>query len=114
IAGTGLGHRFRCGRVPDGAGCDDAGDRRHGTPVAEGQMTEILLASAIAVLTACGLYLTFQRRSFPVILGTTLLSYAVNLFLFASGRLVSGRPPIAGLDTPTDPIPQALVLTAIV
>ena len=77
-------------------------------------MTEMLIASAIAVLTACGLYLMFQRRSFPVILGATLLSYAVNFFLFASGRLVSGRPPLVGLETPTDPIPQALVLTAIV
>ena len=77
---------------------------------------EALVASAIGVLTAAGVYLILRRRSFPVIVGTVLLSYAVNLFLFASGRLAIDLPPIyskyaAGY---TDPLPQALVLTAIV
>ena len=77
---------------------------------------EALLASAIGVLTACGLYLTLRLRSFPVIVGLSLLSYAVNLFLFASGRLAIGLPPILSPDAAgyTDPLPQALVLTAIV
>ena len=46
----------------------------------------------------------------------TMLSYATNLFLFATGRLVVDRPPILqdGAAGYTDPIPQALVLTAIV
>lgn len=78
---------------------------------------ELLVASAIGVLTACGLYLLVRMRTFPVILGLSLLTYAVNVFLFASGRLVVGAPPIlnkyADL-TYTDPLPQALVLTAIV
>ncbi len=78
-------------------------------------MTELLIALAIGTLTACGLYLMLRRRSFPVILGLSLLSYAVNLFLFASGRLAPGQPPIIGASAaPTDPLPQALVLTAIV
>ena len=55
---------------------------------------ELLVASAIGVLTACGLYLVFRLRTFPVILGISLLTYAVNVFLFASGRLVIGAPPI--------------------
>jgi multicomponent K+:H+ antiporter subunit C len=56
------------------------------------------------------------RRTFPVVLGLTFLSYAVNLFLFAMGRLTIGRPPVIGTGLPgyTDPVPQALVLTAIV
>ena len=77
---------------------------------------EILLSLAIGVLTACGVYLLLRAQTFPVVLGLTLLSYAVNLFLFASGRLVEGRPPIiaAGQTGYADPLPQALVLTAIV
>ena len=74
-----------------------------------------LAAVAVAVLVACGVYLVLRGRTFPVAIGLSLLSYAVNLFLFASGRLVSGAPPIAGTGLPTaDPLPQALVLTAIV
>ena len=78
---------------------------------------ELLVASAIGVLTACGLYLVFRLRTFPVILGISLLTYAVNVFLFASGRLVIGAPPILDKTADiayTDPLPQALVLPAIV
>jgi multicomponent K+:H+ antiporter subunit C len=79
---------------------------------------ELLVASAIGVLTAAGLYLVFRLRTFPVIIGLSLLTYAVNVFLFASGRLTVGAPPILqkGVEgvTYTDPLPQALVLTAIV
>jgi multicomponent K+:H+ antiporter subunit C len=77
---------------------------------------EVLVASAIAVLTAAGIYLILRLRAFPVILGTAMLSYAVNMFLFSTGRLAVNMPPIlSGYDgTYTDPLPQALVLTAIV
>ena len=77
---------------------------------------EALVASAIAFLTAAGIYLILRRHSFPVIIGTAFLSYAVNLFLFAMGRLVIDEPPIiaAGQTSYADPLPQALVLTAIV
>ncbi len=76
---------------------------------------EILFAVAIGILTATGVYLLLRARTFPVVLGLTLLSYAVNLFLFSSGGLVSGQPPvIVDGASYTDPLPQALVLTAIV
>jgi len=77
---------------------------------------EILVASAIGVLTAAGVYLILRMRAFPVILGTAMLSYAVNVFLFSAGRLAVNAPPILrdGVEIYTDPLPQALVLTAIV
>lgn len=77
---------------------------------------EFLVASAVGVLTTCGIYLMLQRRSFPVILGLSLLSYAVNLFIFTAGRLAPDLPPIISKTALgyTDPLPQALVLTAIV
>lgn len=76
---------------------------------------EILLAIAVAVLTTCGVFLVLRARTFPVLLGLTLLAYAVNLFLFASGRLRIDAPPLIGAGAVyADPLPQALVLTAIV
>lgn len=76
---------------------------------------EALVASAIGVMTAAAIYLILRRRSFAVVLGMTMLSYAINLFLFATGRLVVDRPPILRDGASyTDPLPQALVLTAIV
>lgn len=77
---------------------------------------ELLIASAIAVLTAAGVYLVLRGRTFPVVLGLAFLSYAINLFLFAMGRLVIDQPPIydKAATAYTDPLPQALVLTAIV
>jgi multicomponent K+:H+ antiporter subunit C len=77
---------------------------------------EALVASAIGLLTAAGIYLILRLRTFPVIVGTAMLSYAVNVFLFASGRLARDLPPIISKDAAayTDPLPQALVLTAIV
>lgn len=77
---------------------------------------ELLVASAIGVLTAAGIYMVLRQRTFPVIIGTSLLSYAVNVFLFASGRLAVNAPPVLrdGFNVYADPLPQALVLTAIV
>ncbi|TNF19869.1 MAG: Na+/H+ antiporter subunit C [Rhodobacteraceae bacterium] len=77
---------------------------------------ELLVASAIGILTAGGIYLMLRLRTFPVILGISLLTYAVNVFLFASGRLTVGAAPILRDDVSgyADPLPQALVLTAIV
>ena len=78
---------------------------------------EIIVASTVGILTAGGVYLLLRLRTFPVILGLALLSYAVNVFLFASGRLAIDMSPILskyGDGTYTDPLPQALVLTAIV
>jgi multicomponent K+:H+ antiporter subunit C len=76
---------------------------------------EALISIIIAVLTGCGVYLMLRARTFPVIVGLTLLSYAVNLFIFVMGRLHSGAPAVIGAgERYTDPLPQALVLTAIV
>lgn len=77
---------------------------------------ELLLASGIGVLTSAGAWLLLRARTFPVMLGLTLLSYAVNLFIFSMGRLAIGAPPIIrdGFERYADPLPQALVLTAIV
>ena len=83
-------------------------------------MLELAVATSIGALTAGGVWLLLRARSFDVILGLTLLSYAVNVLIFSMGRLVVGKPPIivAGLEPTlanhTDPLPQALVLTAIV
>ncbi|MDT8364729.1 MAG: Na+/H+ antiporter subunit C [Nitrosomonas sp.] len=77
---------------------------------------EALVAIIIGTLTACGVYLTLRERTFPVVLGLTFLSYAANIFLLAMGRLTIGAPPVIAQarETYADPIPQALVLTAIV
>lgn len=77
---------------------------------------EMLVASAVGLLTAAGVYLLLRRRTFSVILGLALLSYAINAFLFAMGRLAVNLPPVISRAATayTDPLPQALVLTAIV
>ncbi len=77
---------------------------------------ELLVATAIGMLTAAGIYLVLRQRTFPVIIGISLLTYAVNVFLFASGRLAVNLPPVLTKSATeyTDPLPQALVLTAIV
>jgi multicomponent K+:H+ antiporter subunit C len=77
---------------------------------------EFLMATGVGALTAVGLYLILLRRTFPVVVGLSFLSYAVNVFLFTMGRLAVNRPPIVS-DAAVgyaDPLPQALVLTAIV
>ena len=76
---------------------------------------EFLVATGIGFVVACGIYLLLRGRSFTVVLGLTLLGYAVNVFIFAMGRLWSAAPPILqGREPVADPLPQALVLTAIV
>lgn len=76
---------------------------------------EILFAITLGIMTACGVYLLLRARIVPVVLGLTLLSYAVNLFIFAMGRLQQTVPAVLGKGAPyADPVPQALVLTAIV
>jgi multicomponent K+:H+ antiporter subunit C len=81
---------------------------------------EFLVASAIGATTAAGIYLILRLRTFAVVLGMTMLTYAINAFLFTTGRLVVNMPPILhghgeiNVADYTDPLPQALVLTAIV
>ena len=76
---------------------------------------EMLVATAIAALAAAGIYLCLRGRTFPVVLGLAMLSYAINVFLFAMGRIHVNAPAVlTETAQATDPLPQALVLTAIV
>lgn len=81
---------------------------------------EVLLALSIGVLTGCGVWLVLRPRTFQVLIGFSLLAYAVNLFIFSMGSLSIGNEPIIRPGAPpdlfnyTDPLPQALALTAIV
>ena len=73
---------------------------------------EFLLASSIGLLTATGIYLILRARTFPVVLGLVMIGYAVNLFLFAMGRLQVNAPAVLTETTKvTDPLPQALRLS---
>lgn len=81
---------------------------------------EAVIAIAIGVLFGSGVWLILRPRTFQVITGLLLISYAVNLFIFIMGRLSLDKPPLT-LDGKVfdpslyaDPVPQALVLTAIV
>ena len=81
---------------------------------------EMILAIAIGVLGGSGVWLVLRPRTFQVLMGLALLSYAVNLFIFAMGSLSLDKEPIVqpglvpNLENYADPLPQALVLTAIV
>lgn len=77
---------------------------------------ELLIALTLGVLVGSGVYLLLRGRTFPVVLGLSLLSYAVNLLIFVMGRLRTAEPPIltGAVTQVADPLPQALVLTAIV
>lgn len=81
---------------------------------------EIILVITIGILYSAGIYLLLRRSITKLILGIIFLSNATNLIVFISGGLVTGHPPFikghaeeppAGI---ADPLPQALVLTAIV
>jgi len=81
---------------------------------------EVLLAVVIGVLYAAGLYLMMRRNIAKFVIGLTLLSHGANLLIFVAGGLSRGAPPVIpeGLERPAgliaDPLPQALILTAIV
>lgn len=81
---------------------------------------ELILAIGIGVLTGSGVWLLLRPRTFQVIIGLSLIGYGVNLFIFGMGRLRMNAPPILANGAAVnpadyaDPLPQALVLTAIV
>ena len=81
---------------------------------------EVVISVGIGVLVAAGVWLVLRPRTFQVLIGLTLLSYATNLFIFSVGSLSLDKEPVvrpglpANLENYTDPIPQSLVLTAIV
>ncbi|MCC7423672.1 MAG: Na+/H+ antiporter subunit C [Planctomycetaceae bacterium] len=79
-----------------------------------------LLAIVVGCLYAAGVYMMLRRSLFKLILGLVFLSHGANLLIFTVGGLTRGRPPVVppgatGLAVPSaDPLPQALILTAIV
>ena len=81
---------------------------------------EVVLALVIGVLGGAGVWLVLRPRTYQVIMGLALLSYSVNLFIFSMGSLFINKPPLVAAGVPpdldhyTDPMPQSLVLTAIV
>jgi multicomponent K+:H+ antiporter subunit C len=81
---------------------------------------EVVLSLAIGVLGSAGVWLILRPRTFQALIGLSLLSYAVNLFIFSVGSLTLDQEPIVRmgvqptLDNYSDPLPQSLVLTAIV
>src|SRR3712207_2900953 len=81
---------------------------------------EGLLALASGVLYAAGTYLMLRRRLAQLIIGLGLLANGTNLLIFTAGGLTRARPPVvpdgavALEQTYADPVPQALILTAIV
>lgn len=81
---------------------------------------EFILAILIGGLYACGVYMILRRSAVKVILGLALLSQAANLLIFTAAGLTQAHPPLIDADAETltqpyaDPLPQALILTAIV
>ncbi|HRP27808.1 MAG TPA: Na+/H+ antiporter subunit C [Burkholderiaceae bacterium] len=81
---------------------------------------ELILSLAVGVLAGAGVWLLLRPRTFQVLIGLALLGYAVNLFIFSVGSLAVDKEPIvkpglaANLANYSDPLPQSLVLTAIV
>lgn len=81
---------------------------------------EVVVSLVVGVLVASGVWLVLRPRTYQVLIGLSMLSYAINLFIFSVGSLATDREPIvvpglpADLVNYTDPMPQALVLTAIV
>ncbi|MEM9882913.1 MAG: NADH-quinone oxidoreductase subunit K [Planctomycetota bacterium] len=80
----------------------------------------VLLAITVGVLFTCGLYLMMRRSLMKLVLGLLLLSHGANLAVFVSAGLTRSPAPLVetGATAPppgaADPLPQALVLTAIV
>ncbi len=76
---------------------------------------ELVYSVTVGIMVTCSVFLMLRGHTFAIVMGLTLMSYAVNLFLFASGGLVLNQPAILAEGAEySDPLPQALVLTAIV
>lgn len=81
---------------------------------------EVVLAFVIGALYTAGFYMILRRSIVKLILGLGFLGHAANLMIFTIGRLTRASPPIIGHEAETllppfaDPLPQALILTAIV
>src|SRR5690606_24326304 len=119
---AGVRHRRVRGGVSRRAA--DPVDDGHGAAARPGgrgaRLMEFAMASAIAVLVASGVYLLLRARTFAALLGLTLRSYATHRLISSPGRLGTGKPPVlrAAVEACpahySEPLPQALVLTACV
>ncbi len=76
---------------------------------------EAVYAFCVGLLTTCGMFMLLRGHTFTVVMGLSMISYAVNLFIFSSGGLsLDGGAILGGSGRYPDPLPQALILTAIV
>lgn len=81
---------------------------------------ELVMAIGIGAVAASGVWLMLRPRTFQVIIGLSMLTYAVNMFLLSMGRITVGAPPVLESGGPVDasrfadPVPESLVLTSIV
>lgn len=77
---------------------------------------ELISALVIGVLFAAGTYLMLSKHVIRIVLGSSLWAYGTNMMLLTSGLLKRGAAPVLvdGVEVYTDPLPQALILTAIV
>lgn len=86
------------------------------------QLTSLVVALLVSVFLSTGTYLILRRGQIRLVLGLGLFSHGINLLLFGSGQITRGNPPIlldkydylGAVGTFADPLPQALILTAIV
>jgi multicomponent Na+:H+ antiporter subunit C len=77
-------------------------------------MTEVVLAAVLGLLFALGTFLILRRDVVRVVWGVSIVSQSANVYLVTMGDIGGVAPVAAGEATPTDPLVQALVLTAIV
>ncbi|MGI6685327.1 MAG: Na(+)/H(+) antiporter subunit C [Bacillota bacterium] len=77
---------------------------------------ETLMAIIIGILFSIGVYLMLAKSLIRIILGASVISHGANLLIITIGGLKTGGPPLLGGKSVsyTDPLPQALILTAIV
>ncbi|GAM68006.1 Na(+) H(+) antiporter subunit C [Vibrio sp. JCM 19236] len=81
---------------------------------------EVLWSLVVGVFVAIGIYLMLERHVLRMLYGLILISSAINLAIFTAGRLTPGNPPLIELGSSlpaegaANPLPQALILTAIV
>lgn len=81
---------------------------------------ELLLVFLIGILYASGIYMMLRRSMVKLLIGIILLGNGANMLIFLLGRITKGKPPVIPEETSfftelyADPVPQALILTAIV
>src|SRR5690606_41680458 len=81
---------------------------------------ELLLVLLVGIFYSAGIFLMLRRSMVKLLLGLLLLGNGANILIFLTGGLTKGKPPIINgiektfTDTYADPVPQSLILAAIV